>query len=171
MPGSSSGNEKLPCSLVVALRVALVRSLRILTVATGTAAPLGSVTVPVIRPVVFCADAVGARNSRAAKEIAPSISANQVTHTPNPVLFTGTSLRTLHKFGSLRLLFLGNPVCGAFNGNTLALSSEKYRYSKGLVRRILVLAISCRNLAARRHSGLPGGRIFALTSTGFLVPF
>jgi hypothetical protein len=26
-------------------------------------------------------------------------------------------------------------------------------------------------LAARRHSGLPGGRIFALTSTGFLVPF
>src|SRR5260370_36645151 len=73
--GSSSGKEKLPCSLVTAWRAAPVRSLTALTVAPGTAAPLGSVTVPVIVPEVFCAEAVGVRGSRAAKEIAPSISA------------------------------------------------------------------------------------------------
>src|SRR6266566_6494977 len=63
VPASSSGNEKLPCSLVVVVRLAPVRSLTTVTDTPGTTAPLGSVTVPVIVPVNFCACVVSGRQS------------------------------------------------------------------------------------------------------------
>src|SRR6266851_943665 len=64
VPASSSGNEKLPCSLVAALRVAPVRSLTIVFDAPATTAPLGSVTVPVMVPVVFCAEVKGTKTNK-----------------------------------------------------------------------------------------------------------
>src|SRR6266446_1216543 len=109
VPGSSSGNEKLPCSLVVVLRVAVVRSLVTLTVAPGTAAPLGSVTDPVIRPVIFCADTGGVKTTRLAKEIAPSTSATTANSEPAERNLPNAS------FEFKRLIFIRIPLEEAFS--------------------------------------------------------
>ena len=70
VPASSSGKEKLPSSLVAASRAAPVRSLTTLTIAPGTTAPLGSVSVPVIVPAVFCAEAKDTKIRRQVTKLA-----------------------------------------------------------------------------------------------------